>query len=89
MKRTNSVKCLVLHMNVLHCNIPTAFPATCVAEGQEQWQWNAFAQGLLDAKPVTSLEVIRQSECKEGRMTVENSYTSKCMSTKNWQQRRK
>lgn len=56
---------------------------------RKQGQWNVFARVLLDAKPVTSLEVIRQSECKEGHMTVENSYTSKCMSTKNWQQRRK
>lgn len=34
MERTNSVKCPVLHMNVLHCNIPTAFPGRA-AEGQE------------------------------------------------------
>lgn len=58
-------------MNVLHCNIPPAFPAARAAEGQEARQWNASARVLLDAKPVTSLEVIRQSECKEGHMTVE------------------
>lgn len=89
MKRTNSVKCPVLHMNVLHCSIPTASPGRWWQRVREQWQWNAFARLLLDAKPVTCLEVIRQSECKEGHMTVENCYTSKCMSTKSWQQRRK
>lgn len=34
MKRTNSVKCLVLHLNVLHCNIPRAVPAPRGAEGR-------------------------------------------------------
>lgn len=56
MERTNSVKCPVLHMNVLHCNIPTAFPATSERQRVRK-QWNAFARVLLDAKPVTSLEV--------------------------------
>lgn len=60
-----------------------------MAEGSGQW--NAFARVLLNIKPVTSLELLRQSECKKkpkGHMSVENSYTSKCMSTKNWQQSR-
>lgn len=65
--RTNSVKCLVLHMNVLHCNIqtPSSLQRWRGRGVRKQWQWNAFAQVSLDAKPVTFLELIRQSECKE------------------------
>lgn len=34
-----------------------------MAEGSGQW--NAFARVLLNIKPVTSLELFRQSECKK------------------------
>lgn len=79
-------------MNVLHATFKYLLSCnTGHGRGfRKQWQWNAFARVLLNIKPVISLELFRQSEWKKkkGRMSVENSYTSKCMSTKNWQQSR-
>lgn len=50
MERTNSVKCPVVHMNVLHCNIPAAFPAAGVAEGQEAAAVECVCTGTVRCK---------------------------------------
>lgn len=53
-KRTNSVKCLVLHMNVLHCNIQTPSFLQCMA-------WQRVQEAM--AVECICMAIIRYKAC--------------------------